>query len=153
MFSLSLSLSLSLSPSLPTPLSLSLPPLTHTQTHTLTNIHTQTHTHTHKHTYHMLNQKGIKAVRKNIYIWNPKNNLFRLCNVTGMYVFRPDHVVLDNRSVCSSLGKTISPSLGIRWLPVVLCVGLRHSEGKEKHFLTCPKRRTTIYKNRWKKIT
>jgi hypothetical protein len=31
-----------------------------------------------------------------------------------MYVFRDDHLELDNQLVCSSLQKTISPSLSIR---------------------------------------
>jgi hypothetical protein len=30
-----------------------------------------------------------------------------------MYIFRADHLVLDNQLVCSSLGKTISPPLSI----------------------------------------
>ena len=30
-----------------------------------------------------------------------------------MYVFRDDHLLLDNQMVCSSLGKTISPTANI----------------------------------------
>ena len=41
------------------------------------------------------------------------------------YVFRANSLVLDNQWVCSSLGKTISPILGIPQLPVVLCLRLR----------------------------
>lgn len=36
------------------------------------------------------------------------------------YVFKADHLVLDNYGVCSSLGKAIPPALSIPWLPVVL---------------------------------
>lgn len=41
-----------------------------------------------------------------------------------IYVFRADHLVLNKHLVCSSLEKILSPTLGIPWVPVVLCVGL-----------------------------
>lgn len=42
-----------------------------------------------------------------------KNNLLSLHNVTCMYVFSADRLVLDNQLVCSFLRKTISPTLSI----------------------------------------
>ena len=52
-------------------------------------------------------------------------NLLSLYSVTCVYVFRADHLVLDNQSLCSALGKTISPALSYPQPSVVLCVGLR----------------------------
>lgn len=43
-----------------------------------------------------------------------------LYNVTRMYVFRGDHVVLDKQLVCSSLEKAVSPTLSIPQLLVGL---------------------------------
>lgn len=49
-----------------------------------------------------------------MYIHIPKYNLFSLYNVICVYdFFKVDNLVLDNKLVCSSLGKTISPSLRI----------------------------------------
>lgn len=45
-----------------------------------------------------------------------------------MYAFRKDHLVLYNQWVCSSLGKAAFPFLSILYLPVVLCLELRHHE-------------------------
>lgn len=53
------------------------------------------------------------------------NNLSGLYNVTFMCVFRADSLVLNNQSVCSSLGKAISPALGIPWLSIDLYVRLK----------------------------
>jgi hypothetical protein len=60
-----------------------------------------------------------------------KHTLLSLYNVMCMSVFEADHLVLDNQVVCSSLRKTISPTLGIPQWPVVLCVGLE----PHRHFL------------------
>lgn len=57
-------------------------------------------------------------MHKCIYI--PKYNLPSLYSVTHRRVFRDDHLILDNRLVFSSLGKPISPALGIPSLPEVL---------------------------------
>lgn len=46
----------------------------------------------------------------------PKYNLLSLYNVNSLYVFKDDHLALDNQRVCSSLGRTNS---------VVFCIGLR----------------------------
>lgn len=43
------------------------------------------------------------------YIYN-----YNLYNVTWVYVLRADHLVVDNKLVCLSLKKTISPSPSIR---------------------------------------
>jgi hypothetical protein len=43
----------------------------------------------------------------------PEYNLLRLDDIALMYVFRADHLVLDNQLGGSSLGK-ISPALSIR---------------------------------------
>lgn len=51
--------------------------------------------------WHNLNQISVKY------------NLLSLCNVTWLYAFRTDHVVLANPLVCSSPGKTICPALSI----------------------------------------
>lgn len=42
-----------------------------------------------------------------------------------MYVFRVDHLILDNQLMCSSPVKTISSTFSIPWLPVVLGVMAR----------------------------
>lgn len=42
-----------------------------------------------------------------------------------IYDFRSDHLLSDNQFVCSSLEKTISPTLSNPELPVVLCAELR----------------------------
>jgi hypothetical protein len=48
------------------------------------------------------------------------------CSVSFyLYVFRSNHLVLDNQLVCSSLEKRICPALSIPQLPVVVYVGLR----------------------------
>lgn len=61
-----------------------------------------------------------------MYIHIPKYNVFRLYNVICVYYFfKVDNLVLDNKLACSSLRKTISPSLRIPQLPVGFCVGLR----------------------------
>lgn len=38
----------------------------------------------------------------------PNDNLLNLYNVTFLYVFRAEHLVLGNQLVCSFLGKTSS---------------------------------------------
>lgn len=60
-----------------------------------------------------------------IYMSIPQYSLSNAYNVTCIYVFRADHLVLDNQWVCSFLGRA-TPFIHIfpRW-PVVLCVGLR----------------------------
>lgn len=55
----------------------------------------------------------------------PKNYLFNLYNVTTMYIFRADHLVLDNQLIYSSLEKTIPHTLINDQLLLVLCVELR----------------------------
>jgi hypothetical protein len=40
----------------------------------------------------------------------PKCNLLSLYNICYMYGFRAEHLVLNNHLVCSSQGKTISPT-------------------------------------------
>lgn len=45
-----------------------------------------------------------------------------------MYGLWPDYMELRNQLMCSSLGKTISLILRILYLPVLLSIGLRHSE-------------------------
>lgn len=50
-----------------------------------------------------------------IYKYIPKHNTLSLNNDTYTYVFRPDHLVLDNQLVCSSLGKVMSPTPSIPW--------------------------------------
>lgn len=54
-----------------------------------------------------------------------EHNLFSLCNVTCMYVFRTDQLALDNQTTCSYLGKSISPTRSFPQVPGVLCVELR----------------------------
>lgn len=39
--------------------------------------------------------------------------------------FRADHLILDNKLVCSFLRSTISPTVSIPYLPMFLCVELR----------------------------
>jgi hypothetical protein len=46
-----------------------------------------------------------------------KYKLLNLYNVTCIDVFRVSHLVLGNQLVCSSQGKTISPTLSISYLP------------------------------------
>lgn len=46
--------------------------------------------------------------------------------MTHICVFRPGYLVLDQQLLCSSLDKTISPTLSLPELLVVLCVVLRH---------------------------
>ena len=48
-----------------------------------------------------------------IYKYIPKHNTLSLNNDTYTYVFRADHLVLDNQLVCSSLGKAMSPTPSI----------------------------------------
>lgn len=48
-----------------------------------------------------------------------------MCNVISMYVFRLEHLLLDNQLVCSSLEKTVSLPHSIPSLHIILCVGLR----------------------------
>lgn len=60
-----------------------------------------------------------------LYIHIAKQNLQSSHNATCMYIFRSDHLILDNLLVCSSLGKTTSPAPRIAQLPIVICVGLR----------------------------
>lgn len=57
-------------------------------------------------------------------IYITRYNLLRLYNInaTCTYVFRTNHLVLDNQ-LYSSLRKTISPTLLIPSLSVVLCLG------------------------------
>lgn len=43
-------------------------------------------------------------------------------NVIYMYIYGPDHVVLNKQLVSSSIRKTISPTFNIPWWPVVLYV-------------------------------
>lgn len=53
--------------------------------------------------------RGLSFHSLYIYIYVPKyKNTTRSVYVTCMYVFRADHLVLDNQLVCSSQGKTIS---------------------------------------------
>lgn len=54
-----------------------------------------------------------------------KHSLLSLYKVTHMDLFKAGHLVLDNKLVCPSWGKTLSPMLSIAWLCVVLCVGLQ----------------------------
>ena len=55
-------------------------------------------------------------------------SLKSMYNVTDMYNFRVDHLVLDNQSVYSSPEKAISPIVHIPQLLVDLGVGLRPHE-------------------------
>lgn len=48
--------------------------------------------------------------------------------VTCMCVFRSDHLVLDNLTVSTPLGKTVSPTPNIPGLPIVVCVQLKPHE-------------------------
>lgn len=50
-----------------------------------------------------------------------------LDNVTCMYVFKADRLVLDNQLLCSSLRRAF-PAFSISLLPIVLCLGLRTHE-------------------------
>lgn len=54
-----------------------------------------------------------------IYVYISKYSLLSLYNVTCIYVFRTDHLALDKPWVCSSLGKTTSPTLRILELLVL----------------------------------
>lgn len=45
-----------------------------------------------------------------------------------MYVFKGDHLVLDNQLVCSSLGKATSLVPSFPQLPIPLCAGFRPHE-------------------------
>ena len=42
-----------------------------------------------------------------------------------LYVFRADHVALNNELVFSSPGMTTSATFHVIQLPIVLCIGLR----------------------------
>lgn len=55
----------------------------------------------------------------------PKYNVLSVYNVVCMYVFRADHLTLDNQSVCSSLGKATSLAPNFPQLPRVPCAELR----------------------------
>lgn len=46
------------------------------------------------------------------------------CLIMFMRVFGTDHLVLVNQLLGSSLGKAVSPFLGILQLPTVLCAGV-----------------------------
>lgn len=48
-----------------------------------------------------------------IYLHIPKYNLLNLYTITHVYVFLVDHCILENPSVCRSLGKTISATIRI----------------------------------------
>lgn len=56
------------------------------------------------------------------YTYILKYNLLSLYNVNPMQIFRADHLVVDNQSVCSSLDRTISHTLSTLYLPVDLFV-------------------------------
>jgi hypothetical protein len=62
------------------------------------------------------------------------HTLFHVYNVTCMSVFRNGCLILENQLVCSSLGKTIFPTLSITWLPAILCIGLQPSGISPVHF-------------------
>lgn len=56
----------------------------------------------------------------------PKYKLCSLYNVACVYFFRTGHLVLDNKLVGSSLGKSTSPAPSFPWLSTIFfCVGLR----------------------------
>lgn len=57
-----------------------------------------------------------------IFLYIPKYNLFSPYNVTCMRVFRTELLALDNRLVCSSLGRIISSAPSFPQSPTVLCV-------------------------------
>lgn len=57
-----------------------------------------------------------------------KFSLLCLYNVACICIFRADHLIMDSHLVCSSLGKNISSSFSILWMPVVLPLGLRLHE-------------------------
>lgn len=56
-------------------------------------------------------------------IYIPKYGLFSLYNVTYIESLRVDHLALNNKPVCCSLG-SISLTPRFPHLPIVLCVGL-----------------------------
>lgn len=55
----------------------------------------------------------------------PKYNLLSLYNVNCLYVFKDDHLALDNQRVCLSLGRTNSHAPIFTQVPVIFCIGLR----------------------------
>ena len=59
-----------------------------------------------------------------IYLYIHSYKLLSLYTVTCMSVFWAEHLVFRNWLECFSLGKTISLSPSIPWVPVVLCLGL-----------------------------
>lgn len=50
-----------------------------------------------------------------IYTYILKHNLFSLYIVNPMYIFKTDHLALDNQLMCSSLGKTTIKSFHFKW--------------------------------------
>lgn len=42
-----------------------------------------------------------------------------------MYVFRDDHLAPGKQLVCPSMGNAIFLILGLPWILIILCVGLR----------------------------
>lgn len=62
--------------------------------------------------------------------------MHNLCNVICIYVFRDDYLLLDIELVCS-LEKTISSTLIILYLPIVLCVRVRHPEFYPSQVCVC----------------
>lgn len=69
-----------------------------------------------------------------IHINLPKYNLLSPYNVFWRYIFRVEHLTLDNRPVCSFSGRTTSQATGFAQLPIVLRIGLRSLKIFPTHF-------------------
>lgn len=65
-------------------------------------------------------------IHRSIYIYTLKYNLLSQYNVTCMCVFKADHLILD---MCSSLGKTTSPTPSFSWLPIAIIFLKEYSLG------------------------
>lgn len=69
-----------------------------------------------------------------IHAYNMCNTTCSVCIMLLLY-FEANNSVLDNQSVCSSPGKTVSPTPSILQLPVVLCV-FKASWTQTFHFMS-----------------
>lgn len=68
------------------------------------------------------------VTRIHTYSYTHKNTLLSPYDVSCIYLFRADNLVLGNQLTRSFLEKTISPALSLSLLPVVTCSGLSPSE-------------------------
>lgn len=65
-------------------------------------------------------------------------NILSLYYVTCMYIFRANHLALEDLLMCPSLGQNSSLAPSFPRFAIVLCVGLRPSKLFPVHFGTPP---------------